>query len=74
VPLVPVRLPVGAVDRHVPASVRVEVLDLLSELELLDTDSESGRGSRSGDESGPERSRGGGGADRVDAGAQRSAR
>ena len=35
-PHVTVRLTVHAVDRHVPASVRVEVLDLLGELELLD--------------------------------------
>ncbi|HET8988113.1 MAG TPA: hemolysin family protein [Humibacillus sp.] len=35
-PHVTVRLTVDAVDRHVPASVRVEVLDLMSELELLD--------------------------------------
>ncbi|TQM62181.1 hemolysin family protein [Humibacillus xanthopallidus] len=37
-PHVTVRLTVNAVDRHVPASVRVEVLDLMSELELLDSD------------------------------------
>ena len=38
-PHVAVRLTVVAVDRHVPASVRVEALDLLSELELLDSGS-----------------------------------
>jgi CBS domain containing-hemolysin-like protein len=35
-PHVTVRLTVHAVDRHVPASVRVEVIDLMGELELLD--------------------------------------
>ena len=35
-PHVTVRLTVGAVDRHVPAAVRVEVIDLLSRLALLD--------------------------------------
>ena len=33
-----VRLTVEAVERHVPSSVRVEVLDLMSDLQALDTD------------------------------------
>jgi CBS domain containing-hemolysin-like protein len=35
---VSVRLTVAAVERHVPSSVRVEVLDLMSDLEALDAD------------------------------------
>jgi hypothetical protein len=35
---VSVRLTVEAVERHVPSSVRVEVLDLLSDLEALEGD------------------------------------
>ncbi len=35
---VSVRLTVEAVERHVPSSVRVEVLDLMSDLQALDTD------------------------------------
>jgi CBS domain containing-hemolysin-like protein len=35
---VSVRVTVGAVERHVPSSVRVEVLDLISDLESLDRD------------------------------------
>jgi hypothetical protein len=33
---VSVRLTVEAVERHVPSSVRIEVLDLMSDLESLD--------------------------------------
>ncbi len=38
-----VRLTVHAVDRHVPASVRVEVLDLMGELERLDENEHADR-------------------------------
>ena len=40
-PHVTVRLTVHAVDRHVPASVRVEVLDLMSELERVDANDDA---------------------------------
>ncbi|HET7802073.1 MAG TPA: CNNM domain-containing protein [Humibacillus xanthopallidus] len=51
-PHVTVRLTVGAVDRHVPASVRVEVLDLMSELERLDESSDPAADSAAAPESG----------------------
>jgi CBS domain containing-hemolysin-like protein len=46
---VPVRLSVEAVARHVPATVRVTVLDLMSDLERLDAEAAAGDGDE-GDE------------------------
>ncbi len=47
---VSVRLTVEAVERHVPSSVRVEVLDLMSDLEALDSGSDvDGAGASGGD-------------------------
>ena len=45
---VSVRLTVEAVERHVPSSVRVEVLDLMSDLEALGTDRAPDAGTEAG--------------------------
>ncbi len=45
---VSVRLTVEAVERHVPSSVRVEVLDLMSDLQALDTDRAADAGTEAG--------------------------
>src|SRR6478672_11712473 len=45
---VSVRLTVEAVERHVPSSVRVEVLDLMSDLQALDTDRAADAGTGAG--------------------------
>jgi CBS domain containing-hemolysin-like protein len=45
---VSVRLTVQAVERHVPSSVRVEVLDLMSDLQALDTDRAADAGTEAG--------------------------
>ena len=46
---VSVRLTVEAVERHVPSAVRVEVLDLMSDLEALDIGSDHGSDAAGGD-------------------------
>ena len=45
---VSVRLTVEAVERHVPSSVRVELLDLMSDLQALDTDRAADAGTGAG--------------------------
>ena len=45
---VSVRLTVEAVERHVPSSVRVEVLDLMSDLQALGTDRAPDAGTEAG--------------------------
>jgi hypothetical protein len=45
---VSVRLTVEAVERHVPSSVRVEVLDLMADLQALDTDPAADAGTEAG--------------------------